>query len=445
MRISKLKTGILCFLAAMFCIFSAQFVNAEEAYTVLNGGSSMAGAVAVSKDKMYAGMMQGTAGEAIYYKIKTPAAKGYFEIYGMNININTHPWASEDYLKMSIITSIEENVCTLSLRKGDSRQCNVRLNPSSTYYIRFTNPYGERSAGNYKFKFSYTEDKGGDTKETAKSVSFDKKIVGTMDGAADCDVYKIRTSSLKKYSLEAQNVNIATHSWARDNQFYVQIQSEISEQIGLIRLTPGSTYAIDVELLPNTTYYIYVYNPYDPSVAHNGTYTFKISALRTDISKTIMSYKTSTIYSGKNITPAVTITHNEKKLKSGVDYTLTYKYNKAPGIATIKVTGKGAYNGAVTLKFQIKPQKGAISSIKGQKGKISVVMKPLKEVTGYQVQYATNSSFNSAKVKKVKNEAVNITAAPGKTYYVRVRGYVKAGDTYVWGKWSNVKKCSVKK
>ncbi len=48
-------------------------------------------------------------------------------------------------------------------------------------------------------------------------------------------------------------------------------------------------------------------------------------------------------YTGKPITPAVTVTADGKTLTEGSDYTLTYQDNEKPGTATVTVEGKGGY------------------------------------------------------------------------------------------------------
>ena len=58
-------------------------------------------------------------------------------------------------------------------------------------------------------------------------------------------------------------------------------------------------------------------------------------------------------YTGKPITPAVTVTADGKTLEEGSDYTLTYRDNEKPGTATVTVEGKGGYTGKVTLSFTI--------------------------------------------------------------------------------------------
>ena len=59
-------------------------------------------------------------------------------------------------------------------------------------------------------------------------------------------------------------------------------------------------------------------------------------------------------YTGKEITPAVTITNGDgKMLQANVDYTVEYKNNVNVGTATVTITGIVLYTGSVEKPFQI--------------------------------------------------------------------------------------------
>ena len=62
---------------------------------------------------------------------------------------------------------------------------------------------------------------------------------------------------------------------------------------------------------------------------------------------------TSYTYTGKDITPAVSVKDNGKELEQDTDYTIEYKNNKNSGTATVTITGKGNYSGKTELTFKI--------------------------------------------------------------------------------------------
>ena len=58
-------------------------------------------------------------------------------------------------------------------------------------------------------------------------------------------------------------------------------------------------------------------------------------------------------YTGKPVTPELTITFNGKMLEEGEDYKLTYKNNQKIGTATVYIAGIGNFSGTKTVTFEI--------------------------------------------------------------------------------------------
>ena len=58
-------------------------------------------------------------------------------------------------------------------------------------------------------------------------------------------------------------------------------------------------------------------------------------------------------YTGSAIKPAPTVKVGSTTLKSGTDYTLSYKNNTNAGTATVTITGKGNYTGTKSVTFKI--------------------------------------------------------------------------------------------
>lgn len=79
----------------------------------------------------------------------------------------------------------------------------------------------------------------------------------------------------------------------------------------------------------------------------------------------------SAIYTGSAIKPSVTVTCAFKTLKSGTDYTVTYKNNKNIGKASIVISGKGNYTGTITKTFNITVKKGKVYKVGNYKYKIT--------------------------------------------------------------------------
>ena len=84
---------------------------------------------------------------------------------------------------------------------------------------------------------------------------------------------------------------------------------------------------------------------------------------------------------------------------------------------------------------------------KNKKGrKLVVRWNAVKDVKGYQLQYALNKKFKKKKSVQTKKTKYTIKKLKKKkTYYIRVRAYKMNGKKKVYGKWSKVKKVKIKK
>ena len=86
-----------------------------------------------------------------------------------------------------------------------------------------------------------------------------------------------------------------------------------------------------------------------------------------------------------------------------------------------------------------------ITSVKAQSKAFTVKWKKKSNITGYQIQYSTNSKFKkgnkSIKIKSAKTVSKKITKLKvAKKYYVRVRTYKLAKKNNLYSSWSK-KKC----
>ena len=116
-------------------------------------------------------------------------------------------------------------------------------------------------------------------------------------------------------------------------------------------------------------------------------------------------------------------------------------------VITITASGAGYQTATKKVTIFVKPAKQKIKSLKGKKD-ITVTFKKNKKATGYQIVYSTSKGFKSAKKIKVagsKNTKKGIKGVKaGKTYYVKVRSFVKAGTKTLYGAYSPVKKIQMK-
>ncbi|MGN0704192.1 MAG: hypothetical protein ACI4LD_06495, partial [Lentihominibacter sp.] len=119
---------------------------------------------------------------------------------------------------------------------------------------------------------------------------------------------------------------------------------------------------------------------------------------------------TDKTYTGKSITPSVTVSVDGKTLTKNRDYTVNYSDNKNVGTATVQIIGKGDYIGTVTETFEITPKSLDISAVTiadqqytGKAIKPALTVKDggkaLTEGSDYTVEYSDNTKIGQATAK----------------------------------------------
>ena len=133
---------------------------------------------------------------------------------------------------------------------------------------------------------------------------------------------------------------------------------------------------------------------------------FTIKAV--DASKITVSELTEAAYTGKAVTPEVSVKYGTKVLKQDTDYTLSYKNNTAVGAATVTVTLTGNYTGSISKTFNIVDGVAKATVKVANKVYTGKALKPaptvklngktLKKGTDYTVSYKNNVKVGKATV-----------------------------------------------
>ena len=221
---------------------------------------------------------------------------------------------------------------------------------------------------------------------------------------------------------------------------------------------PGVTVKLNGKTLKNGTDYTVSYSNNTKvgtatvKITGKGNYTGSVSktySIKNDFKKATISGISNKSYTGKNITQSITVKYNGKTLKNGTDYTVSYSSNKGIGTATVKIAGKGSYAGTITKTFKINPAKQEIQKLTAKSKAFFVDWAQKGSASGYEIQYATNSKFTSAKkvtITNNKTDKTTISKLSGKKkYYVRVRSYTTVKGTKYYGAWSASKSVTTKK
>ncbi len=123
--------------------------------------------------------------------------------------------------------------------------------------------------------------------------------------------------------------------------------------------------------------------------------------------------------------------------------------NSATANAVTTTTTTASSTSTATASVSTPKKTSVKKATSPKKKQIKVTWKKKANVTGYQVQYATNKKFTKNKktvtVKGAGKTSKTIKKLKSKkTYYVRVRTYKTVNGKKVYSKWSAVKKVTVK-
>ena len=248
--------------------------------------------------------------------------------------------------------------------------------------------------------------------------------------------------ALSRISISKASVTLSTSTYAYDGK----------------AKKPGVTVKLNGKTLKNGTDYTVSYSNNTKvgtatvKITGKSNYTGSVSktySIKNNFKKATVSGISTKAFTGKNITQSITVKYNGKTLKNGTDYTVSYSNNKSIGTATVKIAGKGSYTGTITKTFKINPAKQEIQKLTAKSKAFFVDWAQKGSATGYEIQYATNSKFTSAKKVTITNNKTDKTTVSKlsgkKKYYVRVRSYTTVKGTKYYGAWSSTKTVTTKK
>lgn len=101
-----------------------------------------------------------------------------------------------------------------------------------------------------------------------------------------------------------------------------------------------------------------------------------------DISEALISAIPAQFFTGKALTPSLSVTYYGKALKDGVDYTASYANNTNIGTASVTILGKGDYYGTKKASFSIRIQEKSVWEIDQFRYQITDAQNKTVSVTG---------------------------------------------------------------
>ena len=331
------------------------------------------------------------------------------------------PYALDDYHEHSYTKTVLSNAtCTTAGTVKYTCSC-------GDFYTETIPATGHKSSGWIVDKTASIGVKGSKHKECTVC----KKVLETAEIPA-----------LSRISISKASVTLSTSTYAYDGK----------------AKTPSVNVKVNGKTLKKDTDYTVSYSNNTKvgtakvTITGKGNYTGSVSktySIKNNFKKATVSGISTKAFTGKNITHSITVKYNGKTLKNGTDYTVSYSNNKNIGTATVKITGKGSYTGTITKTFKINPAKQEIQKLTAKSKAFFVDWAQKGSATGYEIQYATNSKFTSAKkvtITNNKTDTKTISKLSGKKkYYVRVRSYTTVKGTKYYGAWSASKSVTTKK
>ena len=364
---------------------------------------------------------------------------------------------------MDALPQTDLSKCKISMKYSSFTYTGKALDLSS--YITVKDPSGNTLVKGTDYTLSYKNNVKVGYKTGSVTITGKKKFKGSVT-----KTFTIKPVKLAAPTLSTKNGTV-TVNWKKvtsDALAYQVIYDKVSDfdssnhsanyHTTTIKDLNTLTKTISSNIKPGETWYFKVRAFITSNGKVDGTRYGNFSAATKIVVKnnlkTVSIPSSTYTYTGKAIKPAVTVKDVQGKKLTTSDYTVTYSNNTKAGKATIKITGKGKYQGTLTKTFIIKPVKETFSSLTTT-AKNSITVKYSKASagsTGYQVQYSTSSSFASGNktvtVSGISTLTKKITSSAnlksGKTYYVRVRAYVTVSGTKYCGAWSTSKKIKVK-
>ena len=149
------------------------------------------------------------------------------------------------------------------------------------------------------------------------------------------------------------------------------------------------------------------------------------------------------VYDGKAKKPGVTVSDRTgHKLVNNKEYTVTYASGRK-NVGTYKVTVKfkGKYSGSKALSFIINPKSPVLTGFEEKSNGIKVTWKKMTaQVTGFQIQIASNTKFTKNKVQATvsdnkKTSKLIKCSNPDKIRTCRIRAYKVVNGKKYYSEW----------
>ncbi|MBQ7740965.1 MAG: fibronectin type III domain-containing protein [Eubacterium sp.] len=319
----------------------------------------------------------------------------------------------------------------------------------NSYYYRFTAP----SNGNYFFKFDTAyalKSNDPDNPPSAMAMLMDSKgnmaEVGIAVSFASLDAQTV--ADYKAYGVKNNPSFVA--ELKADNTYFLAVTNDSEQKYVTNLKIEKHTHTIVKQTRKAEVVSGYNSEGGIYSICSNSYCTYEKLDEEFPAAQSVSISKTKYTYDGKAKKPAVAIALANGKKLSRANYSVKYLNNTKVGKASAVITFKGNYTGKLSKSFTIIPKKTELVKATPRKKAVTVKYKKRKaQVTGYEIQCATNKKFTKNKkttlVKKNKTTTKTVKGLKSKkVYYVRVRTYKNVGSKKYYSSWTKTAQVRVK-
>ena len=391
--------------------------------------------------------------------------KGEIDYY--QVNLSSDGWLTVDYQGLSVKDSYieiwnydltkcyrEKNVYGSSSISPKNHTERLALERGSYIVKIYGYQYGNY-VGDYRVKASFkpannNESSNNDSFATAQKLNLKQTVKGFISEDNRLDFYKIQLNSTKtvRFIFTSYIYSSNIELWDSD---YIQLDEK---DVDYASEDAPKTYVYEKKLTPGI-YYVkirpYKYGNY--TGRYNLKYEEKIMAKSISVSgnKVVtagQSFSLKATVSPSNTTDKTIEWSSGDSNVANVDSKTGRVTTYRPGKVNITASAKDGSNATKVITVIVKPKKMRTPyGYKTSKTKAYVSWGSDYGVSGYQLQYSTNKKFTNAVTKKYSSNTTYKTLKKlGRhKYYIRVRGYVKKGKKYYYGKWSGKLVINMKK
>lgn len=194
------------------------------------------------------------------YKFTTTNNDSWYDLSLTNTNTDTSLYAV-------VYDQNDVEIYKINAYMNEMNHNQYKLNKNTIYYVKVYG-YNQERYGKYRLKVTEIQDDVSDNKDNAISLKLGSSLTKLLNGKADQDWYKIKTTNKDSwYGFELRNVNI-------DSYLYLYLYDENDVQVKQSTAYFNGKEIVYMKLDHNKTYFIKIYGYNEWKL---GKYQLKIS------------------------------------------------------------------------------------------------------------------------------------------------------------------------